>query len=48
MDNIGQGRPLSWDFVLEALTRAIPVEQIELVVERFTGECESLAWTGRS
>jgi len=38
MDNIGQGRPLSWDFVLEALTRAIPVEQIELVVERVHGK----------
>ena len=38
MSNIGQGRPLSSDFVLEALTRSIPAEQVELVLDRVQGK----------
>src|ERR1700710_672943 len=38
MNNIGQGRPLSVNFVLEALTRTIPAEQIDLVLNRVQGK----------
>jgi len=38
MNNIGQGRPLSFDFVLEALTRSIPAEQIESVLVQVQGK----------
>jgi len=38
LKNIGQGRSLTWDFVLEALTRAIPTEQIEQVLDQVRGK----------
>jgi hypothetical protein len=38
MSNIGQGGPLSFDFVFEALSRAIPPAQVELVLEKVQGK----------
>jgi len=37
MNNIGQGRPLSWDFA-GSPHRAIPPEQVELVLGRVQGK----------
>lgn len=38
MNRIGQGRPLSSDFVLETLTRAIPVSSIEKALAQVQGK----------
>lgn len=37
MGGIGQGRPWTLDFVLEALTEAIPVQQVQQALDRLEG-----------
>jgi hypothetical protein len=38
MSTIGQGRPFTLDFVLEALSRAIPTHQVERAIDRVQGK----------
>jgi len=38
LNSIGQGRPLTLNFVLETLTRAIPTRQVEEVLNQVQGK----------